>query len=98
VAWGLETDPESLILSQLGPGLRDRDDVLAMAAQVSCPVLVIHGSDDRIRPRSHGEELASATGGRFVSIEGGGHIPNVRNPVKVNLLIRDFIRGIGRAS
>jgi pimeloyl-ACP methyl ester carboxylesterase len=98
VAWGLETDPESLILSQLGPGLRDRDDVLAMAAQVSCPVLVIHGSDDRIRPGSHGEELASATGGRFVSIEGGGHIPNVRNPVRVNLLIRDFIRGIGRAS
>jgi len=95
VAWGLETDPESLILSELAPGLRDRDDVLARAARVSCPVLVIHGSDDRIRPRAHGQELADATGGTLVTIEGAGHIPNVRDPVQVNLLLREFIGRIG---
>ena len=95
VAWGIETDPESLILSQLGPGLRDRDEVLARCARVDCPVLVIHGGDDRVRPASHGEELAALTGGRFARIEGAGHIPNVRDPVQVNLLIRDFVRRVG---
>jgi len=94
VGWGAETDAESLILSQLGPGLRDREEVLARCARITCPVLVIHGTDDRIRPQSDGETLADATRGRFISIEGGGHIPNVREPVLVNLLIRDFVRGI----
>jgi pimeloyl-ACP methyl ester carboxylesterase len=91
VAWGLETDPESLILSELAPGLRDRDEVIARCARVRCPVMIIHGSNDRIRPQAHGEELARATGGTFVSIEGAGHIPNLRDPVRVNLLIREFI-------
>ncbi|MEX1169822.1 MAG: alpha/beta hydrolase [Chloroflexota bacterium] len=95
VAWGLETDPESLILSEHGPGLADRDEVIARCRGVRCPVLVIHGSEDRIRPHAHGEALAEATGGRFVSMEGAGHIPNVRDPVHVNLLIRDFVRRVG---
>jgi len=91
VGWGLETDPESLILSQLGPGIGDRDKVLARAAHVRCPVLVIHGREDGIRPQRHGEELARATHGQLVTIEGGGHIPNARDPVKVNLAIRQFV-------
>ena len=98
VAWGLDTDPESLILTVLAPGLRDRGEVLERSARVRCPVLVIHGSDDRIRPHAHGEDLAAATGGRLVTIEGAGHIPNARDPVLVNLLIRDFIRRLGQAT
>jgi pimeloyl-ACP methyl ester carboxylesterase len=94
VAWGLETDPESLILSQLGPGLADRDEVLARSARVRCPVLVIHGSGDRIRPHAQGAELAAATRATLLTIDGGGHIPNVRDPVRVNLAIRDFIQGL----
>jgi pimeloyl-ACP methyl ester carboxylesterase len=97
VAWGLETDPESLIMTELAPGLCDRDEVLARCARVRCPVLVIHGSEDRIRPHAHGQELALVTGGRLVTIEGAGHIPNVRDPVRVNLAIRDFIRRLGQA-
>ena len=96
VAWGLETDPESLILTEFAPGLRDRDEVLARCARVRCPVLVIHGSEYRIRPHAHGQELAVATRGRLVTIEGGGHIPNARDPVKVNLAIRNFVESIPR--
>jgi len=95
VAWGTETDPESLILTQLAAGLLDREEVLARCARVRCPVLVIHGSEDRIRPHADGKELARATGGRLVTIQGGGHIPNVREPVRVNLAIRDFIQRLG---
>jgi hypothetical protein len=27
-------------------------------------------------------------------IEGGGHIQNARDPVRTNLLIREFLRGV----
>ena len=36
--------------------------------------------------------LAEITGGDHVIIEGGGHLPQARDPVKVNLLLRDFVR------
>ena len=96
VGWGLETDPETLILTQLARGIGDREATLALCARVRCPVLVIHGRDDRIRPFAHGKKLALATGGRLVTIEGGGHIPNVRDPVKVNLAIREFVAQVSR--
>jgi pimeloyl-ACP methyl ester carboxylesterase len=95
VAWGLDGDAESLILGEFAPGLEGQDDVLERCARVRCPVLVIHGSEDRIRPHAHGAALARATGGTLLTIEGGGHIPNVREPVRVNLALRDFIRGLG---
>jgi pimeloyl-ACP methyl ester carboxylesterase len=98
VGWGLETDPETLILNELAPGIGDRDAILARIARVRCPVLVIHGDRDAIRPHAHGEELAHLSHGRLITIEGGGHFPNARDPVKVNLAIRDFIRELPRGS
>ncbi len=56
-----------------------------------CPTLVIHGDADLIRPHAQGAELAKATGGELVTFEGSGHLPNVRDPVKTNLILRDFI-------
>ena len=44
-----------------------------------------------VRPLAQGEALAEATGGALVTLEGSGHIPNARDPVKVNLLLREFI-------
>ena len=96
VGWGLETDPETLIRTHVAAGIGDRDATLARIARVRCPVLVINGRDDRIAPFAHGEELARASGGRLITIEGGGHIPNARDPVKVNLAIRDFVESIQR--
>jgi pimeloyl-ACP methyl ester carboxylesterase len=98
VGWGLETDPESLILSEIAPGFADRDEVLARCARVRCPVLVVHGSDDHIRPHAHGQELASAMGGRLETIDGAGHIPNVRDPIKFNLALRDFVQRLGEVT
>jgi pimeloyl-ACP methyl ester carboxylesterase len=98
ISWGLETDPETLILTELAPGIGDRDATLARCARVTCPVLVIHGRDDRISQHSRGEELARATRGRLVTIDGGGHMPNARDPVKVNLVLREFIAGLRRGA
>ncbi len=91
VGWGLETDGATLALTYLGRELRDRDSFREICRRISCPVLVIHGTDDAVRPFIVGEELAEVTGGAFVGLEGSGHCPHARDPVRVNLLLRDFI-------
>jgi predicted glycosyltransferase len=58
---------------------------------VRCPTLVICGERDLIRPPLQGEALARATGGEMVTLQGSGHIPLARDPVKVNLLLREFV-------
>jgi pimeloyl-ACP methyl ester carboxylesterase/predicted glycosyltransferase len=90
VGWGLETTPETLALTYLGRELHDRDEFTRLCRRISCPVLVIHGTDDAVRPSVVGEELADVTGGTFVPMEGSGHCPHARDPVCVNLLLRDF--------
>ncbi len=89
VGWGLDTDAETLLLAEEGPAL-DEAAVRELAARVSCPVLVIHGEADAISPHARGVELARITGGTLATIEGGGHFPHARDPVEVNLLLREF--------
>jgi pimeloyl-ACP methyl ester carboxylesterase/predicted glycosyltransferase len=90
VGWALETDPETAVATQLAPRLPDEDSVRELAARIDCPALVIHGQDDAVRPHDSGLVLAELIGGAFVSLAGSGHCPNARDPVKVNLLVRDF--------
>ena len=91
VGWGLETTGETLALTYEGRVLNDRDEFAALCRRITCPVLVIHGSDDAVRPVQAGEALAEETGGAFVALEGSGHCPHARDPVRVNLLLRDFV-------
>ncbi|MGH2789262.1 MAG: alpha/beta fold hydrolase [Actinomycetota bacterium] len=91
VGWGMETTPEVLIATTEGAGFQDKDEVLEACSRVRCPVLVIHGQEDAISPHERGRQLAEATGGSFVSMQGAGHIPLARDPVKVNLLVRGFV-------
>jgi pimeloyl-ACP methyl ester carboxylesterase/predicted glycosyltransferase len=63
----------------------------ALLAQVRCPVLVVHGTDDRCQPHARGANIAELTGGRLVTLEGSGHLPQGRDPVRVNLLLRQFV-------
>src|SRR5919108_573082 len=88
VGWGLETNPETLIATQ-APWPSEQE-VRDLAARVSCPVLVIQGSEDAITGASRGIEPADATGRHLGLLEGSGHGPHVRDPVKVNLLLREF--------
>ena len=90
VGWGLETSPETLIATQLGEAL-DEDETLELCNRLRCPVLVIQGTEDGITGSHRGVALAEATGGDLVLLEGSGHGPHVRDPVKVNLLLRQFV-------
>ncbi|MGH3368952.1 MAG: alpha/beta fold hydrolase, partial [Nocardioidaceae bacterium] len=90
VGWGLETTAETLALTYWAPFL-EPDQARELARRVRCPVLVIHGDQDAIGSVTRGIALAEHTGGRLVLLEGSGHAPHVRDPVKVNLLLRDFV-------
>ena len=92
VDWGLETTPEVLIATSDAPLAVNEETVDEFTRRVRCPVLVIHGDEDAIVPHAHAVRLAEVTGGKLVTIEGGGHNPPSRDPVKVNLLLRDFIK------
>ncbi len=90
VGWGLDTTPETLIAAELAEGL-DEQTARELCLRVRCPVLVIQGTDDAITGPSRGIALAEATGGELVLLEGSGHGPHVRDPVKVNQLLREFV-------
>ena len=89
VGWGLETSPEVLVTEHAGPE-PDWATARDWCARSTCPVLVIHGDDDQVVAPRFGRALAEATGGTLVVLGGAGHIPNARDPVKVNRLITAF--------
>jgi pimeloyl-ACP methyl ester carboxylesterase len=98
VGWGLETTPETLVETRLAIDM-DEERTRALCRLVRCPALVIQGTADAITGPTRGIELAKATGGALVMLEGSGHGPHVRDPVKVNLLIREFVESLeGRTS
>jgi pimeloyl-ACP methyl ester carboxylesterase/predicted glycosyltransferase len=89
VGWGLETTPETLIATAVAPEL-DEPSLREIAERIHCPVLVIHGTDDDVRSHESGAALAALTGGTLITLDGAGHGPHARQPVKVNRLVRDF--------
>lgn len=95
VGYGLDTDAETLAQTQRTPPTIDAGGLRAICASFRTPTLVIQGTDERISHVTQGIGLANAIPGtRLEFIEGGGHIVNARDPVRVNLLIREFIASL----
>ena len=93
LGWAAETTPEVLLAdvqAAVGP-----EAAFEWAKRVSVPTLVIHGDDDRIGPLSRARSLANAMDGELVVLEGAGHLPSARDPVRVNLLVREFVDRLG---
>jgi pimeloyl-ACP methyl ester carboxylesterase len=93
VGWGLETTPQVLLAVEGAPE-PDEATIRRWCARARRPTLVIHGDKDRIGPLRSGAALARATGGALVVLAGAGHIPLARDPVKVNLLVREFAESL----
>ncbi len=94
VRWAHETTPQVLADSTAGRlGCRGAicTDLEPLCARIRCPMLVIHGTDDRVRPAAIGERLAELTHGSLVLVEGAGHGVSMRDPVLVNELVREFV-------
>src|SRR4029450_8491852 len=69
-------------------------DVAALGRRGRCPGLVVHGTEDEQSDPEIGVALAKELGGQLVLLEGGGHAPHARDPVKVNRLVASFA-GVG---
>ena len=94
VGWGREIGAETLILGEYAEFL-SADQTLALCARVRCPALVIVGDRDAVTGDGPGIALAAAIpGSRLVSVRGGGHVQDARDPVLINLLIGDFVATI----
>ena len=93
VAWAMGVSVETMEL-EYGTARSiagDPDAAAAACRSVQCPVLVIVGSLDQCQNPGRGPIVADLTGGDLVVIDGGGHLPQARDPVKVNRLLREFL-------
>ncbi len=91
VGWAVQTSAETNLRFRDAPlSSSGRQDSEAVLARVRCPVLVIHGTEDRCQPWQRGERVAELTGGKLLLMEGAGHLSFAREPVVVNRAIRDF--------
>jgi pimeloyl-ACP methyl ester carboxylesterase/predicted glycosyltransferase len=92
VGWALNSSGEVQNLIDDAPLCVDSDaEVRALLNKVPCPTLVIHGDEDACQPPQRAEILAEETGGDLITLVGAGHLPMAREPVEVNLAIRDFV-------
>jgi pimeloyl-ACP methyl ester carboxylesterase len=92
--WAGETTPE-VLLTDAQPATSLGIEVLRdWGERVAAPTMVVHGGDDRVAARARAEAVAADTGGDLIVLDGAGHIPLARDPVRVNLLIRDFVESL----
>ena len=90
VGWGLANDAETLILTR-GNRTRSVEEAQAICRRVRCPVVVVHGIEDRQTSYTYGVALAELLGAKLVLLDGCAHAPHLRDPVHVNRLLYEFI-------
>jgi predicted glycosyltransferase len=57
---------------------------------ISCPVLVVSGTEDRCQPQGGFDTVARLTNAERLVMQGSGHLPMGRDPVVLNRAIKDF--------
>jgi pimeloyl-ACP methyl ester carboxylesterase len=73
-------------------GMAARPDRTPALGSIRAPVLVIHGSDDRVIATSEAEHLHRAiAGSRFANIAGAGHLSNLDSPAQFNQVLAAFL-------
>ncbi len=92
-AWGLETTPETLI-DTVGTNPMTAEQAIELIDRTRCPWLVVHGDGDEVVPHARAERLAEEAKGSLVTLAGAGHCSGNRDPVRFNLLIREFVEEI----
>ena len=99
VEWALESTGDVLAAGEEGFdfGLPDRETADGIYRSLDLPTLTIHGDRDICQHVDRGRAFAEITGGDLVILAGAGHLTPARDPVAVNLAIRQFVdktRGI----
>jgi len=93
VAIGLQSTPETLI-DTVGTNPMTDQEAIELIRRTRCPWLVVHGDADALQPHARGERLAAEANASLVTMAGAGHCSGNRDPVRFNLLIREFTEEI----
>jgi pimeloyl-ACP methyl ester carboxylesterase len=96
IEWALDVEPAKLVASDEGLDACGLESFRSVCQRVRAPVLVIHGDGDELALHARGAALAAVTGGELVTVAGGGHFLQAREPVLVNRLIKRFVDRVGR--
>ena len=97
-AWAVDGSVEAMLAEAEVDFPFDLDAIESACRAVRCPMLIVHGTEDRCQPLARAERLAVLTGAPVVVVEGANHMIPGRHPVLANLLIRDFVRGLPEAT
>ncbi len=91
VAYALDGRVETFLMDDDNVlGADNEEEIAAVCAQVRCPIVVVMGSDDRCQPFERAVKTAELTGAELVVLDGSGHLPMARRPVKANEIISEF--------
>jgi 3-oxoadipate enol-lactonase len=75
--------------------LLGRDDITDRLGEITCPALVVHGTEDTAITMDLAEALAAGLSGAGpVVAVGGAHAANLTNPDPVNAAIVSFLAGL----
>ena len=75
--------------------LHGREDITDRLGEITCPALVVHGTEDTAIPMAKAEALADGlVGCAGVIAVGGAHAANLTNPEPVNAAIVEFLAGL----
>jgi len=74
----------------------DRDDVTHRCAEISMPVLVVHGVDAIPIPIEVGRQTATLAAATLIEVGGSGHTSPVEKPEEVTRGLRAFLDGLPR--
>lgn len=93
-AWCNTTSAE-VIAKVVGSPPNQETEGKAVYQKIQCPLLIIHGEEDKVVPFAKGRYLAEMLGAEFYPMPNCGHVPNGRYPVEVNRKIESFLSKIG---
>ncbi len=99
--WALETTGQIINYTGTNAPSFDAAEIEVAVRAISCPTLIIHGTGDRVIAHESGAILQKMIrGAELVTLDGAGHVPMGRYPVKINELIKNFadrVYGIQRS-
>ncbi len=79
-----------------GQTLLGRDDITDRVSEITCPALVVHGTEDQAisidHARAYMRDLHDVRG--FVEVEGAAHAPNMTHPETVNPAMVSFLASL----
>lgn len=97
VAFGLETDGETMIAATIGFDMYQREEALELAGRIRCPVLVTQNGGGAVGEKQTSGPFAEASGARLLVFEGLGPVVGARWPVVMNIALREFFESVRAA-